>query len=369
MSQTLYQNRIHTVTQSMVQKKLDALIISDPQSIYYLTGIYNEPYERMYVLYLKANGTMTLFANRLFCIPQKLVDQFSPALLSIVWMTDIDNTVQILADYIEGISTIGIDKQWSARFLVPLMQYKQSVRFTLGSDCVDDARACKDKAEQQLMKEASLINDRCIQKAFSFIKEGISEIEVASFIDKQFKCEGADGPCFETIVSFGANAADPHHSPDKTIVKSGDCVLIDMGCKKDGYCSDMTRTHFFKSAPQPYTIIHDLVRSANEAAERIVKPGVRLCDIDKTARDIISAAGYGANFTHRLGHFCGQSDHEQGDVSAINTSVAKEGMIFSIEPGVYIPGVFGVRIEDLVLVTKDSYELLNHIDKKWHIIN
>lgn len=125
----------------------------------------------------------------------------------------------------------------------------------------------------------------------------------------------------------------------------------------------MTRTFFCKSADPKYLAIHDLVRSANELAESMVRPGVALRDLDKAARDHIAAAGYGEFFTHRLGHFIGQQDHEQGDVSASSPLVAKPGMIFSIEPGVYLPGEFGVRVEDLVLVTEDGCEILNRVDK------
>ena len=130
----------------------------------------------------------------------------------------------------------------------------------------------------------------------------------------------------------------------------------------------MTRTAFFKSADEDSKKIHDIVRLANETAESIVKPGIPLCDIDKAARDVIEKAGYGKYFTHRLGHFIGQTDHEAGDVSSANKNLAQEGMIFSIEPGIYLPGKIGVRIEDLILVTKNGAEVLNHVDKKWRII-
>ncbi len=144
--------------------------------------------------------------------------------------------------------------------------------------------------------------------------------------------------------------------------------MIDIGCKKDYYCSDMTRTYFWKRADPEYVKIYDIVRRANETAEAMVKAGVPLMDIDITARDIISEAGYGEYFTHRLGHFIGMEDHEKGDVSAVNSQMAEAGMIFSIEPGVYLPGRFGVRIEDLVIVTEDGCEILNHVDKGLRIL-
>ena len=130
----------------------------------------------------------------------------------------------------------------------------------------------------------------------------------------------------------------------------------------------MTRTFFWQQASDEARAVHDLVREANEKAEALIRPGVPLCELDKAARDHIAAAGYGECFTHRLGHFIGQRDHEQGDVSSANTALAEPGMIFSIEPGVYLPGKFGVRVEDLVLVTADGCEILNQVDKHWKIL-
>ena len=152
------------------------------------------------------------------------------------------------------------------------------------------------------------------------------------------------------------------------MLKEGDCVLFDMGCVKDRYCSDMTRTWFGAQPTEKQAAVHDLVRRANEAAEALIKPGVKLCDLDAAARDLITKAGYGEYFNHRLGHFIGQTDHEKGDVSAANTDTVKPGMIFSIEPGVYLPGKFGVRVEDLVIVTETGCEVLNHVDKHWSVV-
>ena len=145
-------------------------------------------------------------------------------------------------------------------------------------------------------------------------------------------------------------------------------MLFDMGCVKSRYCSDMTRTWFCGQPTEKQAAVHDLVRRANEAAEALIKPGVRLCELDAAARDLITEAGYGAYFNHRLGHFIGQTDHEKGDVSSANTTVARPGMIFSIEPGVYLPGEFGVRVEDLVLVTETGCEVLNRNDKHWDVV-
>ena len=161
----------------------------------------------------------------------------------------------------------------------------------------------------------------------------------------------------------------PHAIPTDRKIEAGDPITIDFGCTYKGYCSDMTRTFYCKSVDDEQAAIHDLVRTAVEKAEAVIKPGARFCDIDAQARDLIDEAGYSEYWKIRLGHFIGQEDHEYGDVSPINKNVAEPGMIFSIEPGIYIEGKYGVRIEDLVLVTEDGHELLNAVDKKLSLIH
>ena len=285
-----------------------------------------------------------------------------------IWFSDTDDYYAIMADNVDGTKPMGIDKDWAARFLLSLQNSHPGMKCVESSDCVDNARACKDEVEQNLMRASSAINDSVMLKVEAYIKEGMTEKQISEFIQAEYTAEGSDSLAFAPIVSFGAHAADPHHDPDGTTLKAGDCIVIDMGCRKDRYCSDMTRTYFCKSADPKYAAIHDLVREANEKAEAILKPGVKLCELDKIARDHIAAAGYGEYFTHRLGHFIGQTEHERGDVSGVSQIVAKPGMVFSVEPGVYLPGEFGVRIEDLVLVTEDGCERLNKVDKHWKTI-
>lgn len=353
--QTDLQRRVDNVLLRMKHKGLTQLLVADPNSVWYLTGVDVAPGERLFVLLLRADGEHTLFVNRLFSVPED-----APAT---VWFSDTDDAIALLAAACDRDKPLGIDKIWPARFLLPLQQHCPHMQTALGSDCVDDCRAVKDARELKLMREASAINDRVMKSAADFVREGMTEREVAAFIDNEYQRAGCSGPSFPTIVSFGAHAADPHHEPDNTVLRAGDCVLLDIGCIWQRYCSDMTRTYFCKEAEGELVKIHDLVRAANEAAEAAIRPGVPLRDIDAAARNLIAAAGYGDNFFHRLGHFIGQEDHEQGDVSAASDIVAQPGMVFSIEPGIYLPGVGGVRIEDLVIVTEEGCEVLNRLDK------
>ena len=227
----------------------------------------------------------------------------------------------------------------------------------------------KDEDEQKKMIEASRINDEAMARFRELIHEGVTERQVAQEVCKLYLELGSDGISFGPIVSFGANAADPHHKPDDTVLKEGDCVLFDVGCKKDGYCSDMTRTFFYKKVTEKQKEVYNTVLKANLAAEAIMKPGARFCDIDAAARNLITEAGYGPNFTHRLGHSIGLEVHEPGDANAININQVQPGRIFSCEPGIYIPGEFGVRIEDLCMITEDGVMLLNHYSKELDIID
>lgn len=356
---SLYQERLTKVCRRMEEAGLSQLLITDHLSIYYLTGIDVVPFERFWCLLVKTDGTHTLFANRLFALGETG--------LPTVTLTDTDDVAAAVAPHIAP-GKLGVDKNMAARFLLPILSACGETRAVLGSGCVDSVRAQKDEAEKALMRRASEINDRCMEKLTAYIHDGVTERECAAYLETCYREYGCEGPSFDPIVSFGPNAADPHHAPDGTVIKEGDCIVIDIGCKKDHYCSDMTRTYFWKKADTRYTAIHDLVREANERAEALVRPGVRLCDVDAAARDHIAVAGYGEYFTHRLGHFIGMEDHEQGDVSAVNTAPAEVGMIFSIEPGVYLPGAFGVRVEDLVIVTETGCEVLNRVDKHWKIL-
>ena len=162
--------------------------------------------------------------------------------------------------------------------------------------------------------------------------------------------------------------ADPHHEMNESKVKKGDSIVIDIGCKMNSYCSDMTRTVFYKTVSDHSLEVYNIVKEANKRGIDKVKAGVRFCDIDAAARDYITEKGYGKYFTHRLGHSIGIEVHDFGDVSASNTDKVQIGQIFSIEPGIYLPGDVGVRIEDLVIVTKDGCEVLNHYTKDLIIV-
>ena len=355
------QSRADRIMAQLETSGVSQMLIVDPMSIYYLTGVWNMPHERFYGLLLKKDGGHIFFLNRLFTIPQDVG-------IEKVWYSDTDPVMNIVAKYIDPASPLGVDKDLKARFLLPLMEQNAAPRFVNTSLAVDTVRGIKDKEEQEKMRAASAINDAAVAQLRTFVHAGVTEKEVADHLMEIYLSLGAEGFSFDPLVAFGANAADPHHGPDDTVLKEGDVVLFDIGCIKDGYCSDMTRSFWFGSVNDAHREVYETVRAANEAAIARVRPGVPLKELDLAARDLITAKGYGPNFNHRLGHFIGLSEHEYGDVSCVNETRAVPGMIFSIEPGIYLTGDTGVRIEDLVLVTEDGCEVLNHYPKTLEIL-
>ena len=353
--------RINCILELMEEASLDYFLISDPQSIAYCTDYYNNPYERLFVLMISKHGDHKLFMNDLFYLEDSLD-------IEIVWHKDGDDAIQSIVDHMTFPNRIGIDKNWPSRYLLSMMKKLPKAKFINASPCVDLVRMKKDIQEQVLMLEASRINDLAMQEVIDLCKKGLSEIEIAQKLPEIYVKHGADGLSFEPMIAFGKNGADPHHGNDHTKPREGHSIIIDMGCTYKGYCSDMTRTVFYGGITEKQIEVYELVKKANEVAEKMIKPGVKLSDIDKCARTIITQAGYGPNFNHRLGHFIGRDVQEFGDVSDKFDMEVEPGMIFSIEPGIYLKDDFGVRIEDLVLVTEEGCQILNHYSKDIQII-
>ena len=353
--------RLESVISKMKEDNIDQLLISDPNSIFYLTGKWIYPGERMNILSVVSNGDVKYFVNKLFPINEDLG-------IELVWLDDTDDQVKILANSVVP-RYVGVDKNLEAKFLLPLMDIVDDADFSDGSYILDDLRAIKDEEEKDYMKKSSELNDLAMEKMKKKLSEDLSEKEMSRFLADTYEELGASGFSFDPIIAYGKNGADPHHNNDSSKKVIGDSIIVDMGCRYLDYCSDMTRTFFYKEVSDKSKEVYNTVLNANLAAISVIKPGVKLSTIDKAARDVISEAGYGEYFTHRTGHFIGLETHDKGDVSSSNDNTAKVGNIFSIEPGIYLPGEVGVRIEDLVLVTEDGCEVLNSYSKELTIID
>lgn len=355
----LKQNRLKKVIENMEQEGLSQILVTSTSSLYYLTGLWIEPHERMIALYIAADGRAVLFGNEIFGIKK-------PADAAFYIHKDGENPVKDIAAVVKP-GKLGIDKFWSSNFLIGLMEQRRDIVPVVGSYPVDYARMFKDEEEINLLIKASQINDKVVEGAISAIREGVKENELASFVNHLFLENGADCEGVQ-LVCFGANGADPHHAADSTVIKEGDSVIFDIFTPIKRYWCDMTRTVFYKKAGDEARTVFELVKRANESAEQAIAPGMKCSEIDYIARSIITDGGYGPYFTHRLGHNIGLDCHELPDISSMSDMVVKPGMVFSIEPGIYLPGRFGVRIEDLVLVTENGCRVLNNAPKEFRIV-
>ena len=342
--------RINRVIENMRAQGLRQILVSNTASVFYLTGVWCEPYERMLALHVKDNGDVRLYANRMFAL-EGMTD------VPMIEYEDTDDCVAVLApDMMPG--RLGIDKTWHSHFTIRLMEQRPDIVPCVGSQPVDDARMLKDEEELELMRVSSRLNVQDCRRVGEALREGVTEKEMQALYTSIALELGASGPSFTPLICFGPNGAEPHHDSDGTRLKPGDTVIMDVGLTWKRYCSDMTRTAQFGAVTDDQKRVYDIVYAANRAGIAACRPGVLMKDIDRAARRVIEDAGYGPYFTHRTGHGIGLDEHEFPDCSYVSEIVARPGMVFSIEPGVYLPGRFGVRVEDLVAITEDGCEVL-----------
>jgi len=257
--------------------------------------------------------------------------------------------------------SVVIDETMRADFALLLLDALPRARRTFTDETVSYLRARKDGDEYDALKASALLNDRAMQAGFDALRPGITEREIAEAIRAFYKANGAV-PMF-TSVCFSGNGAFPHHHTGETQLKSGDAVLIDIGARYMGYPSDMTRVGHVGAAPEKFTEIHAIVDAAVNAALDAAKPGVPARDVDKAARDVIAQAGYGDRFLHRTGHGLGLDIHEPPYITGTSEVVLQEGMVFSIEPGIYLPDHFGIRLEEIVILRADGAEVLSELPR------
>lgn len=356
----MYETRLKKVAGNLRAARLAQTLVTAPASVFYLTGCRVSPGERMLALLVRDDGSCVLYANRLFALT-------GVAKVPLVEYDDTDDCVAILASDLQP-GEIGIDKTWQSQFTIRLMGTGRDLRPVLGSQCVDDARMVKGPDELEWMRVSSRLNDQAIARTIESLREGMTEREVCALYEQNAKAAGGTTMSFPPLICFGANCAEPHHESDDTVLKRGDTVILDVGLMYRDYCSDMTRTVFFGEAGEEQRKVYEVVLAANEAGRRAVRPGVPMKEFDRAAREVIEEAGYGPYFTHRTGHGIGLEVHEFPDNSAVSETVARPGMVFSVEPGVYLPGRFGVRVEDLIAVTEEGGETLNHLSREFRVV-
>ncbi|MFD1030392.1 M24 family metallopeptidase [Metaplanococcus flavidus] len=363
-------NRISNLQIYLKENRIDAAFITNPDNVFYFTGFKSNPHERLL-------GVMIFSEAEPFLIcPQMEIPDAKAAGWNgdIVGHTDTENAMEILQHTaqkkVSSITTMAIEKSHMIVERFDAINEFFSSPTTVGIDeKINAMRVIKDAAEMEILREAAALADYAIEVAAKTIKEGITEIEVMTEVELALKKRGVTHMSFDTTVLTGDHAASPHGKTGDRKLKKGDLVLFDLGVVHKGYCSDITRTLALGEPGEEQKKVYGIVLESELAALHAVKPGVTAAELDRISREVIERAGYGEYFTHRLGHGLGISVHEFPSLHGSNDMKMEQGMVFTIEPGIYVPGSVGVRIEDDLAVTADGVEVLTNYPKELQIIN
>jgi Xaa-Pro aminopeptidase len=345
-------DRLAALRRSMAESDLDAVVIEQPENRRYLTGFTGSAGLAL----IGRDEARFITDSRYY----EQVERQSPTFkLQRAGYETLEHLRDCLAEL--GATRVGFES-----FYVTVGAFRRRSEMTPDVDwvplngTVDRLRARKTPDEVKIIRRAAAMTDAAMQHAYDTAKAGMTERELAWALEVFMREQGADGLAFETIVAGGANGALPHHRPGDDVLSAGEPIVIDMGARVDGYNADLTRTFTLGPAnDQDYAAVWELVRQANRAGVAAVVPGRSGREVDAAARDVIAQAGHGDHFGHGVGHGVGLNVHELPKVSSAGEEPLEQGMVVTIEPGVYLPGRFGVRIEDLVVVTASGAEVVS----------
>jgi len=331
---------------------LEAMLITHPNNRFYLSGYTGDdapPNESAGVLLITRDQAIILApSNNIEWAASEATD-FEAIAWRRPWETDVAERVSNL-----GITNLGFEEEAILYSSVELIkQHLNGIEIVPVGDAITNLRAVKEPEEIELLQTALKITDDVFVACTEQISSGTTERDLAWSIERTMRDMGADGPAFHTIVASGPHAARPHHSPIDRVLEPGEPIIIDMGARVSGYNGDMTRTIWLGEPPQKLKDVYNVVFDALEVSLEGIKTGMTGVDADAIARTIISDAGYGDNFTHGLGHGLGVRVHESPSASRASTSVLQTGEVLTVEPGIYIPGWGGVRLEDVVLIQEN----------------
>ncbi len=354
----VFADRMARVRAAMTDQGVDVLLLSVGADLPYLTGYEAMPLERLTMLVLPADGDATLVIPRLEA--PRVVER--PGLFRLLPWEETDDPVELTARLVgrAPVAAIG-DRTW-ATFLVGLLGRLPSTTFRRASEVVGPIRSRKDQAEIDALRAAGAAADRVAAQLQSgaIALVGRTEADVSEELGRRLIAEGHDRVNF-AIVAAGEHAASPHHHPGDRVIRAGEVVLCDFGGTMDGYCSDITRCVVSGGGPVPAEVAeaYDVLRRAQAAAVAAATVGTPCEEVDAVARRIITDGGYGPLFIHRTGHGIGLEEHEDPYLVRGNSLALAPGHAFSIEPGIYAAGRFGMRLEDIIVATDDGPAPMN----------
>ena len=350
--------RVQAFLDKMQEKELDGIIINNLKNVYYLTGFWG------------SNGTVFISRDRQILVTDAryiiAAKQEVTGFEIFAERDELATIAKIAKDM--GHSRIGFEDEISVSYYHRMQAAFEGLELVPQTQFVEALRMIKDETEIATIRKACSISDQAFHDALEFIKPGKTEIEIANFLDFRMRELGAAGLSFDTILASGINSSKPHAHPMHKPVELGEAITMDFGCLYEHYVSDMTRTIYLGHVSDEQAEIYNTVLKANQALIDQAKAGLGFRDFDKIPRDIIVEAGYGQYFTHGIGHGIGLYINEEPYFSQTSKDVIKTGMVLTDEPGIYIEGKYGVRIEDDILITDTGCELLTLAPKELIVI-
>lgn len=365
------QSRFDKLNASLQTSNLDAVILNPGPTLTHLTGLHFHLMERPVVLLFAKDQEPAIVLpelelQKVVSLPYKL-QVFAYPENPADWEGVFRKATQSLS--LDG-KRIGVEpRQLRLLEFGYVKAGAPEADFADASDALSTLRLRKDQAEVESMRRAVKIAQDALEATLPLIKMGMTEKELASELVVQLLRHGSDSEMpFAPIVSGGPNAANPHASPSERKLQTGDLLVVDWGAAYDGYISDLTRTFAVGQVDEEYREIHRIVQEANAAGRAAARPGVPCADVDKAAREVITNAGYGQYFTHRVGHGIGMEGHEEPYMRGDNMQLLEPGMAFTVEPGIYLPDRNGVRIEDNVVITEAGADVLSDMPREIRVV-
>jgi Xaa-Pro aminopeptidase len=358
------------VRAAMAQQGVDVLLLSVGADLPWLIGYEAMPLERLTMLVLPRDGDAALVVPRLEA--PRVVDR--PGVFATVPWDETDDPVALVADLSRGATVAALGNRTWSQFLVDLLRRMPNTEFRNASDIVGPLRAVKDADEIDALRKAAAAVDRIAtdlqQGRIPLV--GRTEADVAAELARRILAEGHHRVNF-TIVAAGENASSPHHEAGERVIGAGEVVLCDFGGTMSfdgvGYCSDITRCVYTGKPPSEFRDLYAVLHAAQQAAVEAAVVGQPCEDVDGVARRVITEGGYGDHFIHRTGHGIGVEEHEDPYIVAGNCTALVPGHAFSIEPGIYVPGRWGARLEDIVVATDNGPDALNTVDHALAVVD
>ncbi len=363
-----YADRMQRATAEADARAIGALLVTPSADYEYLLGYRAPPLERLTCLILRSGAQPTLVLPRL---EEPLARHAMGGLadqLEIVPWDETADPFHLVKSVLGGVLRIGLQDQMWSRFVLRLRALLDPAELVDASPAIGAVRRIKDGEEIDRLRAAAAAADEAMRAITAERLSGRSEADVSRRIHELLLAAGHDSAEF-AIVGSGPNSASPHHEPGERIIAEGDALVLDIGGVRAGYCSDTTRTAFVGEPPPDFAALYEVLRIAQAAACEAVAPGVPARDVDRAARRIIDEAGYGERFFHRTGHGIGMETHEEPYIVESNDEPLQVGHAFSVEPGIYVAGEWGARIEDIVVCTETGGERLNTSSTELYLVS